>query len=67
MMEDKLPDDLPEHPNICEYCRFFDTYNNAKGLCRRYPPSVVSSEYSVSELTVYPEVTTDDWCGEFKE
>jgi hypothetical protein len=66
---------------ICEHCRFFeDPLPGSKiGLCRRYPPQISQSVdsdchesggdlYSVysREESSFPEVGTNDWCGEYK-
>jgi hypothetical protein len=63
----------------CEVCRFSEPVYIKEGrlACRRYPPAVSSAllerEIEVAEQglavhisTVYPVVSTGDWCGEFR-
>lgn len=53
---------------VCANCRYY-----TGSTCHRYPPLVVNSEYIEYESTysttssVWPEVSADDFCGEFKE
>ena len=55
----------------CTNCKFF--YN---ATCRRNTPTIVSNINTISSdplrifsaaSTVWPEVSTNDWCGEFKQ
>jgi hypothetical protein len=45
----------------CADCIYFTDGGN----CRRYPPVAVLSEQGVVSRTIYPVVTSSDWCGEF--
>jgi hypothetical protein len=45
----------------CENCLFYDRYMGDNGYCRRYPPKC-----SRSEGHILPDVTSDEFCGEFK-
>lgn len=50
----------------CKDCKF---YQENKGECHRYPPSIWSEthcEFSTSYCCNFPEVKGNDWCGEFK-
>lgn len=49
----------------CEHCWNFakDEFNRSFGHCRAHPPIVYSEDIDVS---LYPVVTTDDWCGEWR-
>lgn len=47
--------------NKCEECRFFETINGRHapaGKCRRHSPRPGMSPS-------WPEVSPDDWCGEW--
>lgn len=48
----------------CRTCRFFDRH----GKCRRYPPKVfmVQSAQNMKFLRHLPDVTPDEYCGEFE-
>lgn len=50
--------------NRCKSCRFFDRH----GKCRRYPPKVfmVQSAQNMKFLRHLPDVTPDEYCGEFE-
>ncbi|MHA2179834.1 MAG: hypothetical protein ACXAAH_00270 [Promethearchaeota archaeon] len=47
----------------CENCLYFSRKRDAE-ICRRYPPKIFFDEELVKNITVYPEVSKDDWCGE---
>ena len=66
---------MSKRKDTCETCRFY----YRQGECRRLPPQKVSREEyfpsydkdtpSTTEIvtvTEWPEVSEDDWCGEFK-
>ena len=44
---------------FCYNCRYF-----FDGICRRYPPTVV--EWDDEGNAMFPEVSGDTWCGEWK-
>jgi hypothetical protein len=53
-------------PKNCAACHFFWPTRNADrnvpdGVCRRYPPTVVTGQ----TVGVFPAVWDEDWCGEF--
>jgi len=45
--------------DCCETCKFFKRVNDAKGHCRRYPPTTTPRGTGVA-------VSKTAWCGEFK-
>lgn len=58
---------IDEKSRCCGNCRF---YFSEEHQCRRYPPQAWTdpqSEFSCSLGFSYPEVSKDEWCGEFKE
>lgn len=50
----------------CENCRFGEWYEGVdEGYCVRYPPTPAGDrERGVDSH--WPRVSTDDWCGEWK-
>lgn len=49
-------------PVICKHCIF-----KQLSECRRFPPAVIHAPvYSNEGTSVFPEVSDDCWCGEFK-
>ncbi len=46
-------------PRLCENCAFY-----LRGYCKRLPPVPVF--YDGCIVTVFPEVKTGEWCGEFQ-
>ena len=53
-----------EH-QICQNCCFWEFEYN-KGRCKRYPPSVKSGPTNRIDMWEFPEVTYDQWCGEWQ-
>lgn len=61
----------------CINCKFYLEGSDRSGMCRRHPPlPVVSISYNgpgevyssdQSYNSFFPEVYTDEWCGEWKE
>lgn len=64
----------PKNPldvRTCEFCRFYD-----QSACKRYPPARVyipgvrpesgPDAPPVADVTVWPVVRVDNWCGEFE-
>ena len=49
----------------CQNCRFW-RFENRKGRCKRYPPSVKSGPTNRIDMWEFPEVTSDEWCGEWQ-
>lgn len=49
--------------NTCGDCRFYDSQRSDKGYCRRMPPTVAGWR----QETVWPIVTTEEWCGEHQK
>lgn len=53
----------------CRDCR----YSHLAGLviktlvCRRYPPAARAQMWAGSGASVYPPVSGDGWCGEYKD
>jgi hypothetical protein len=53
----------------CSACVFYGSMNQ----CRRYPPRVEVAQVhaegyrSWDRITVFPDVTPNDWCGEYEE
>jgi len=48
----------------CRTCKFFDRH----GKCHRYPPKVfmVQSAEKIKFVRHLPDVTPDEYCGEFE-
>lgn len=44
----------------CSDCWNFYRFPNSDGECRRYPPRI-----SEAGESGFPEVSYEDWCGEF--
>lgn len=63
---------MPKNQESCADCRYWKPLASLckVGLCRRYPPTIIivpESTYAVEEeLTRWPDVGFDDWCGEWK-
>lgn len=61
-------------PVKCSSCRFWEPDEELgkrgdSGICRRYPPSIPSSEPLDSDFTdypVWPRTMDYEWCGEHK-
>lgn len=66
----------------CETCRFWADFRKdgvpayPAGVCRRYPPMPVTTEFAWRGATymeadrahaVWPCSDIDDWCGEYQE
>jgi len=53
----------------CETCRFFARTNavSGMGVCRRFPPQVVSFQSVERCYDRWPEVHSRQWCGEYQE
>ena len=50
---------------FCKNCKYFHDF-----ICRFAPPKVVNTAYIGSEggnVTVWPEVKEEEWCGKWKE
>lgn len=54
---------------VCQFCRFYHKKEEEMGECRRKPPTVKLHPklFSLHEITVFPKVKRNDWCGEHKE
>ena len=52
--------------NICKNCKHYtcDNLSETKGFCVKYPPRVIT--YGSVVKTVFPEVSIDNWCSEYK-
>jgi len=49
----------------CKKCAFWFRYESGyKGECRRYAPKPLNN---MSKDTYWPEVASEDWCGEWKK
>lgn len=51
-------------PPECIDCKYFNQMGQVFGLCHRYPPQVYA-DHQFEQCWVFPEVNTEDWCGEF--
>lgn len=49
----------------CKECYYFEHGNAGRGKCRRYPPPTCDDDRST--IDEQPNVSTEDWCGEFKQ
>lgn len=60
--------------STCKDCRFFFQFDdttqallqNTDGDCRRFPPSLMISNGQEPYLS-HPEMSFDEWCGEFQQ
>lgn len=55
----------------CKTCKFFKKDKasrevNPLGACKRFPPSVVSTESEPQGEDLRPVVRSWDWCGEYR-
>lgn len=53
----------------CDTCRFFKLWRNETvcGVCLAHPPTVHTSEqHHDGYFTAWPEVKTENWCGEYQ-
>ena len=50
----------------CEDCKYFEQCNKFLGWCRRNPPTILLTEDRFGD-GVWPNVSQEDWCGEFVE
>lgn len=61
---------MSEQPR-CATCKFFKLWKNETvcGVCLAHPPTVVhtSELHRDGYLTAWPEVKTENWCGEHKQ
>lgn len=66
-----------ERMDTCGGCRHFKRYvappGNTFGECRHHSPVVIDASYRHPEAgfqyesrTAWPEVNSDDWCGDFE-
>lgn len=51
----------------CDGCHFYD-----RGACKRYPPARVytgdvSKDPEAMDVSVWPVVLVDNWCGEWRK
>lgn len=56
----------------CTECRFFRSWSEDTGECRRHAPGAIGlhrREIGDPEdlIAVWPTVQAGDWCGEFRE
>lgn len=50
----------------CSDCRFYqELIGGGPGQCRKRPPRVVRVDGEYGEITVWPTVRPDAWCGEY--
>lgn len=52
----------------CETCEYFNASQSVvrgEGQCRRHPPKVFVVSNSI--MTIFPSVSTADWCGEYSK
>lgn len=47
----------------CEHCCF---YNSIQNQCRINPPVVVAFADGTRTITVWPDVSLTDWCGQWQ-
>jgi hypothetical protein len=58
----------PKPFRTCEFCRYQE-----QSACRRYPPARVyvpspdKDHPPIHDITVWPVVRMDNWCGEFRD
>ena len=51
----------------CQECKFFSVnkYTPSLGDCKFNSPTVLLGQFGT--MTVFPEVSKDDWCGKFQD
>ncbi len=50
----------------CCQCKHFHE-KDGEGECRRFPPQIIfKDKYIKDTLSIFPEVSFYDWCGEFE-
>lgn len=67
-MTDPMPEKI-ESKQCCEKCIFFKETYGQRGECRRYPPQAWSESHPETSSSLgfnFPEMRSDEWCGEFK-
>ena len=51
-----------QEPNWCENCAFYKGAEDVRfGHCHRNPPQIADRA-----VTIWPQVSRHDWCGEFR-
>jgi len=53
--------DISQIPTCKTCCFFYDVMS----ACRRYPPRVLDEAHKTDITGIWPEVSKDDWCGEY--
>lgn len=54
--------------NTCHECRWWDSFDNTNGLCKRRAPQPLVSPADLQESpgAFWPETMSGDFCGEFQ-
>ena len=54
---------------VCQFCAYYSPIEDDMGECRRKPPQLAFHHrfFSLHEVTVFPKVKRNNWCGEHKE
>lgn len=60
-------------PEACINCRFYlprttdaERFKVSGGMCRRYAPTGPAVAPSASDWQVFPPMTSDQWCGDYR-
>ena len=55
----------------CGDCKFYDSYSQVCGTCKRYPPKLtytgIGHGIGITSESMQPDTALDNFCGEFKE
>ena len=54
---------------ICQFCAHYQKLDEEMGECRESPPTLAFHQklFSLHEITVFPKVKRNYWCGKHKE
>ena len=54
---------------ICQFCAHYKSLDENIGECRQKPPVITFDRklFSLHEVTVFPKVARNQWCGKHKE
>lgn len=54
---------------VCQFCAHYHALDNNIGECRQKPPLLAFERklFSLHEVTVFPKVARNQWCGKHKE
>lgn len=50
----------------CMYCKFFEYKELLESGCLRYPPTLIPPSDLYNASSMFPQVKSNWWCGEWK-